>query len=87
MISGISGLQGYQALNRINPEHPMGQAVHTPAETKDTVNINSAVNMTDEEAQQILQEVSQDIGAHQADALSAHQGLDYARVMALLGDI
>lgn len=87
MISGISGLQGYQALNGINFEHPAGQAAQAPAAARDTVSINPAVNMSDEEAEQLLQEVSGDISAHQGEALAAHQGLDYDRVMALLGDL
>lgn len=87
MISGISGLQGYQALARTNAEHQASQAAQAPAAAKDTININPAVNMTDEEAEQTLQEVSQDIVANQAEALNVHQGLDYDRVMALLGDI
>lgn len=87
MISGITGLQGYQAINTVNTQHPAGQNIQASAQAKDTVNINPAVNMSDEEAQQLLQEVSGDIGVHQAEALSVHQGLDYDRVMALIGDV
>lgn len=86
MISGISGLQGYQALNTVNGQHA-GQNIQAPAAARDTISINPAVNMTDEEAEHTLQEVSQDIVANQAEALNVHQGLDYDRVMALLGDI
>lgn len=86
-ISGISGVQGYQALNRAPLEHTAHQAAHASAETGDTVSINSAVNMSDEEARQILQEVSADIGSNHAEALSVHQGLDYDRVMALIGGL
>lgn len=87
MISGISGLQGYQALARTNAEHHVGQPAHAQAAARDTVSVNPAVNMTDEEAEQVLREVSADIASDQAAALSVHQGLDYDRVMALLGDI
>lgn len=89
MISGISGLQGYQGLGR-TMENQARQDAHKPAqlaEIKDTVSINPAVEMTDEEAQKLLQEVSADIGVHQTEALSVHQGLSYDRIMALLGDI
>lgn len=86
MITGITGSQGYQTINTVNMQHQAGQNAHASAGARDTVNINPVVNMSDEEAQQLLQEVSENIGIHQAEALSVHQGLDYDRVMALIGD-
>ena len=68
-------------------QHQAGQNIQATAQAKDTVNINPAVNMCDEEAQQLLQEVSGDIGTHKVEALSVHQGFDYDRVMALIGDV
>lgn len=87
MLSIISELQRFQPVNQMNLKNHPGQTANMPAVERDTVSINPAVNMTDEEAQATLQEVSENIAENQAEALSVHQGLDYDRVMALLGDI
>lgn len=88
MISGISNLQAHEGINRLNTEHAAQHNGRQGAPvSRDSVDINPAARMTDAEAEQTLQDVSQEIKATASEALSVHQGLDYNRVMALLGDI
>lgn len=52
---------------------------------KDTVDIRGQQLLTDEEAQSVLKETINMIGADRAGALSVHSGLSESRVFALLG--
>lgn len=85
----ISDIQGYSALNRIAMERMTAAQpqVKQADANHDTISLNPAMNMTDEEAEQLLQETTQEITATASEVLSVHQGLDYNRVMALLGDL
>lgn len=53
----------------------------------DVVSINKPEEMTDEEISQVMQSVEENVAMNRAEALSVHGGLDYGRVMALLGDL
>ncbi len=62
---------------------PRPQAAPLSQEKLDTISLTLGAPL-DEEAQELMDNVQQDLAHNREEALSAHQGLDYSRVMALL---
>ncbi|MBQ7607032.1 MAG: hypothetical protein IJU76_03565 [Desulfovibrionaceae bacterium] len=77
--------QNYLAYTDLSsPQAPVTKANH---QQNDVVTVSRPDLMTDEEAQEVMQDVTGTIGESPAEALTVHQGLDLSRVMALLEDI
>ncbi len=63
------------------------QSANINQATLDTISLTYGMNNLDAEAKEAIETVQQDLSQSPSEALAVHQGLDYNRVMALLGDI
>lgn len=88
MITEVSASQASIVANlALHGEQRVRQNDLSPQQGGDVVSINKPGEMTDEEIAQAMQSVEDNVAANRAEALSVHGGLDYSRVMALLGDL
>lgn len=86
MITGVAANQsGGLASLSLHGEQRIRQNEVAMQANADMVSINRPEEMTDEEVAQAMQSVEENVSMNRAEALSVHGGLDYGRVMALLG--
>lgn len=80
----ISGIENYTPFSFIMPE-TRGGSGSGPASVQDSLDLNSVISMSDEEADALLFDTQQMIAGDSEGALGVHMGLCEDRVYALLG--
>lgn len=79
-VTGLAPLPGFTTVQPAS-----GRASAPQASTQDVVDIRTPHLMSDAEAAQAMDTVQETVEHSPGEALSVHSGLEYDRVMALLG--